>query len=116
MGKVSISIIVYVAAVFVASCSQILLKVSAGKKYSNRIKEYLNVYVIGAYSLFVLTTFATIWALRIIPISVGSALETLGYIFVAILSSVFLKEKISKNALLGYVLIVVGVTLFQVAG
>ncbi len=109
-----ISIIVYIAAVFVSSCSQILLKKSANIKYENRIREYLNFYVISSYSLFVLTTFATIWALREIAISTASALETLGYVFVAVLSKVFLKENMSRRAKMGYVLIIVGIIVFNV--
>lgn len=114
MAEYQISILIYIVAVFVSSVSQIILKKSANKDYSSRIKEYLNIYVISAYSLFILTTFATILALKNIAISTGSVLETLGYVFVAVLSRVLLKEQISRKAKIGYLFIVVGIILFEV--
>lgn len=114
MENYQISFIVYIAGVFIASLSQILLKISANKTYSSKIKEYLNIYVISAYGMLFCTTFATIWALKTIDISVGSILETLGYVFVAILSRFILKEKFSVKSKLGYVFIVAGVILFEV--
>ena len=42
---------IMVCSVFVASVSQILLKISANKTYPSKIKEYLNGYVITGLSL-----------------------------------------------------------------
>lgn len=112
MVKDNISFIVYIIAVFVSAISQILLKISANKHYENIVKEYVNRYVISAYSLLFGTTLLTIWALKNLTISMGSVLETLGYLFVALLSKIFLKEKISRTSFFGYTCIIVGIVIF----
>jgi len=52
-----IFVFVFLAAVFISSVSQILLKKSANKKYESTLKEYLNSLVIGAYLIFFVATF-----------------------------------------------------------
>lgn len=102
-------ILIFVFAVFLSSVSQILLKKSAGNKHDSVIKEYLNIYVISAYSIFVLVTLINIYAFRYIPVSFGAVLESLGYIFVAFLDRVIFHEKISRRKALGLLIIVSGV-------
>ena len=100
------------ASVIIASVSQILLKISAGKEYGSFLKEYLNVYVIIGYGLMVLSTLTTIVAYRGIEYKNGPIIESLGYILVMILSCLILKEKVGKKKLIGYGLIMVGVLVF----
>lgn len=71
--------------------------------------EYLNLYVIVAYSIYGIVTIASIYALKFIPLSYASALESLGYVFVAILGWIFLKEKITIKKFLGLVIIIIGI-------
>ena len=59
MNSLQISICILILSVFIASVSQILLKISANKTYSSRIREYLNVYVIFGYGLLFLSTLLT---------------------------------------------------------
>lgn len=73
------------------------------------MSEYLNIWVIGAYSCFFLATIMTTLAYKAVPLSVGPLLEATGYIWVVILGGVFLNEKISRKKLLGMVLICVGI-------
>ena len=103
---------IYVFSVLIASVSQIMLKISANKKYPSRIKEYLNPIVIIAYGLFFGCTFITMYALKVIPLTFAPILEASGYIFVAVLSYVILKEKISKRKLIGFILIVLGIAVY----
>lgn len=98
--------------VFLASCSQILLKKSAQKAYNSKIKEYINFYVISAYSVFVLTTFMTTYAYRVVPLAQGPVIETTGYIHIAILSMIFLKEQMTWKKALGTALIIAGICVF----
>jgi small multidrug resistance pump len=102
-------IIVFLASVFLASCSQILLKKSAQKEYPNRVSEYLNPQVIIAYLIFFSSTLLTIWAYKGVPLSLGPIFETTGYIYVVILSALFLQERITKRKLLGNILIIAGI-------
>lgn len=106
------SALLYVAAVFVSSVAQIILKTAANDQTKKGIKAYLNIRVIAGYGLFFGATLLTTIALKIIPLSLGSVLETAGYVFVPILSRIFLKERINSKSLIGYILIVAGIIVF----
>ncbi|MZK52790.1 EamA family transporter [Clostridium beijerinckii] len=99
----------YLVSVFLASVSQIVLKKSAGIKYKRKIDEYINKNVILAYLIFFSCTLFTVIALKKIPLSLAPILESTGYIYIAILSAIFIKEKITKKRLLGISLIIIGV-------
>lgn len=97
-----------IASVLVSSFSQVMLKKSSQREYKSKIQEYVNPLVIIAYVLFFICTFITIYALKVIPLSMSPILEAFGYIFVAILSYFFFHEKLNKKQVLGIMLIVVG--------
>ncbi len=105
--------IIFIFGVFISSISQIILKKSAQKKYENKIKEYLNPRVIFAYMIFFAATLCSVLAYTKIPLSFGPILESAGYIFVAILSRMFLKEKISKQKMLGLSIIIIGIIIYS---
>ena len=105
--------LVFVVSVLISSISQVMLKTSANKSYSDRIKEYLNPTVIIAYGLFFLSTLITVFAYKVVPLSLGPVLESTGYIFVAVLGVVLLKEKMSRRKLFGMILILAGLALFS---
>lgn len=86
-----------------------MLKKSADKEYESKIKEYMNPTVIFAYVLFMACTLITMYSLKVVPLSLAPVLEASGYIFVGILSYIFLKEKFSKKQLIGMLLILVGI-------
>lgn len=109
------SIIIFIVSVFIASCSQILLKKSANSSSNNsKIKEYLNKYVIVAYLLLFISTLLTMYAYKKIELSTGVIIESIGYIIIAILSYFVLHEKINKKDVLGIFLIVVGIIIFSI--
>ena len=128
-------ILIYLSGIFISAVAQILLKKSAGKKYENKlsnyfnkkennkfekflikyeskIKDYLNPYVIIFYSIFIGATFCTIFAYKKIDLSFGPILGATEYIFVAILSKIFLKEKINSKKILGLATICLGIAVF----
>lgn len=104
---------VMILSVLIASVSQIMLKKSAERKYPSKTKEYLNPLVITAYFLFFGTTLISMYALKVVPLSMAPILEACGYIFVAILSYIFLKEKMTKKQLLGMILIIIGIVVYS---
>ncbi len=106
--------LIYIVSVLIASVSQIILKTSSGKTYDSFIREYLNPRVIIAYGLFFLTTFISLYAYKVIPLSMGPILESTGYIWVAILSFVILGEKISKRKLTGLLVIIAGIVVYSI--
>lgn len=100
--------------VLIASISQILLKKSSEKEYSSFIKEYLNPYVIIGYGMMVLSTILTIFAFKGLDYKNGPIIESIGYIFVMLLSWKFLKEKITKKKIIGNALILLGILIFYI--
>lgn len=99
--------------VLCCSASQLLLKKSADGEHKNKIAFILNWKVVIAYGIFFVSIIINITALKHgvllkdIPI-----LEATGYVFVPILSFLFLKEKITKQTLLATSIIIVGIFVF----
>lgn len=113
MNKLLLYSVLMVVSVFVSSVSQIMLKISARKKYTSPIREYLNPFVIIAYALFLGCTFLTMYALKVVPLSMGAILESSGYIFVTVLSYIFLHEKFGKKKVLGLAIIITGMLIYS---
>lgn len=105
-------VLIFIAGVFISSISQIILKKSAEKEYPNKIREYLNVRVIFSYIIFFGATLCSILAYTKLSLSLGPILESSGYIFVAVLSRLFLKEKISKQKMIGLSIIIIGIVIY----
>lgn len=99
---------------FIASLSQILLKISANNPNYTGIYAYINMYVIIAYILFFISTFFSVYALKYIPISISAFLSTSSYFFVIFFSYIILKEKISKNMLIGLFFILLGIIIVNI--
>ncbi|MBQ6486476.1 EamA family transporter [Candidatus Saccharibacteria bacterium] len=102
----------YLFGVIISAIAQVLLKKSADKKHESKLKEYLNVPTMSAYFMFFLATVCNVFAYKYISLSVGPVLSMTEYIFVAVLSLVFLKEKIDKRKAIGLLIVFVGVAVF----
>ena len=100
--------------VTVASISQVLLKKSALKKYDRVVKEYLNFYVIGGYMLLFASMLLTVYAYSGMDYKYGPVIESLGNVFVLILSFLIFGEKIHRKKLIGVVCIMAGILIFNV--
>lgn len=113
MNKVVLYSGIYILGIIISSFAQILLKKSANIERNSKIEEYLNIRTILAYTIFFGATLCSVFAYKYIPLSFGPILGTTEYIFIAILSYFFLKEKINKRKLLGLIIIVIGVFIFS---
>ena len=105
-------IILLVLAVLVSSVSQIILKKSASKTYNSIFREYFNLYVITGYGLMVVSTVLVILGLKGVPYKNEPIIESLGYIFVMVLSNLVLGEKITKKKIIGNLLILSGIIIY----
>ncbi len=105
-------IILLVLAVLVSSVSQIILKKSASKTYNSIFREYFNLYVITGYGLMVVSTVLVILGLKGVPYKNEPIIESLGYIFVMILSNLILGERITKKKIIGNLLILSGIIIY----
>lgn len=105
--------LIYLSGVFISAIAQIILKKSAGKEYESKIREYLNPYVIIAYAIFFGATFCTIYAYKGVPLSFGPILAASEYVFVAVLSKIFLKENINLKKFIGLSVIIAGIIIYS---
>ena len=97
----------------VASFAQVLLKKSANEEHKNVIEEYLNWKVICGYGLMFVGMFLTIIAYgRGVQYKNGPIMESIGNIWVVILSFLFFREPITRNKVLGNILILLGIVIF----
>ena len=97
----------------VASFAQVLLKKSANEKHKNVIEEYLNWKVICGYGLMFVGMFLTIIAYsKGVQYKNGPIMESIGNIWVVILSFLFFREPITRNKVLGNILILLGIVIF----
>ena len=108
-------VLLFLGSVFIASVSQILLKKNAMITYPNKFREYANVKSVLAYGLFFVSSLLTVWAYKFVPLSMGPILESSGYVFVTILSVVFLKENVGRKKLIGLTTIITGIIVFSIA-
>lgn len=108
--------LLFLANVFLASVSQVLLKKAAMKKYDNVVREYLNPLVITAYLLFFLTTLVGVVAYKVIPISLGPVLEATSYLYVTLFGITIFGETLNGKKVLALILILTGVLIFSLLG
>ena len=103
---------IYALGVFLASISQVMLKMEAMKPHETVLAEYLNPMVIFAYAIFFLTTLMTILAYTVIPVSLGAVLEATSYLYVTAFGALIFKERITIPKLVAIGLIIFGVIVF----
>ncbi len=102
--------------VFISAVSQVILKKEAMRPHETVSSEYLNPKVIFAYALFVGTTFLSIIAYRVIPLSMGPVLEATSYIWISVFGVMIFRERITRRKALALVMIVCGIVVFSFSG
>lgn len=107
-------ILIIIISTFLTAVSQIILKYAALKFNKHSFtRQYLNPYVIFAYSIFFGVIFLNIYFYTFSQLKLGVLLNTAPIIFVLLLSKVFLKEKITKFQLIGSIIIIIGMAIFS---
>ena len=112
----NIFILVMIFVELLASVSQVLLKKSAQKEYPSRIREYLNVLVIGGYGLLVLSMIIGIFCYKHLGYMGTVVMEPIAYIMVMFLSRLVFGEKITGKKVIGMCLIIAGILIFNIGG
>ena len=100
------------AGTFFTALSQILLKISAGKTYRHPIFEYLNWRVITAYGIFFGVLLLNTYAYTRVDMKYGPVIDSFAYVFILILSSLILGEKITRRKLAGNLIIIAGILIY----
>ncbi len=114
MSKIVIYSCIYLVGVIISAFAQTLLKKSAMVDRKNKIKEYLNAQTIIAYTIFFSATLCSVFAYKYVPLSMGPILGTSEYIFITVLSYIFLKEKVNKKKLMGLLIIICGILIYSI--
>lgn len=104
--------IIIVITAFFSALSQILLNISADKTYKNKLFEYLNPYVILSYGILFLVLVVNVYCMKFVPLKNAHAVAASTYIFVLLLSRIFLKEKITVKKVVGNIIIILGIIVF----
>ena len=105
-------VIIWLAAMFIAAISQVLMKMSANREHKNTFREYANVFVATAYGLAVVSLYLTNLAFTKLDLKYSPVFQAIKYIFIWILGYFVLKEHISKRRLLAITVIVIGIIVF----
>ncbi len=91
--------------------SQVLLKL--GAKRGNRLTIFFNFFTILGYALFFIVTLMNLYVYKILDIKYAVIFMPLAFMFVMIFSVLFLKEKLSKQKLIGIGIILFGICVFN---
>lgn len=101
---------------FICSVAQVLLKKSAQTKYTSIIREYLNLRVITAYTIFFSATLLSVFAYKVVPLSMGPILEAAGYIYVTIFGVTIFREKMDRRKFIALGFIIAGIIIYSLGG
>lgn len=99
--------------VFISSVSQVMLKKASSKEYKNVIFEYLNPQVISAYALFFFSSLLCVFAYKVVPLSLGPALEATSYLYITFWGVTIFKEKLTRQKIFSLLLIILGICFYS---
>ena len=106
-------VLIGIGSVVLSCIGQLLLKLGARKTWPTRVREYLNIYVLGGYLIMGVCMLVTIYVYTGLQLKYGAVLESLGYVIILLMSRLLLGEPITRKKLAGNMLIVIGILLFN---
>ena len=113
MEEITLFYILVITGIFLSACSQLLLKKSADREHRSFLRSMLNWRVITAYAIFFGSLLINITAMsKGVKLKDMPILESLGYVFVPLLSYMVLNERITKRTMVSIVLILIGIYVF----
>lgn len=105
--------LIVILAVFSAACAQMLLKKAATIKYPSVIRQYLNPWVIGGYSIMGVMMLVNIFAMnKGVQLKEVGIMESLSYLFVPMMSFVLFQEKLTLLKICSIGVVICGVIIF----
>ena len=107
-----ICVVIFLMSTFISSISQVILKKSTFKHYDSVIREYINLPVILAYSIFLIATLMSVFTYKILPLSLATALDTTSYLYITFFGVVIFKEKLTKQKIFSLTLIILGILIY----
>ena len=99
--------------IFSCSLSQLFLKKSANLEHKSKLFEVINPLVVFSYMIFFSSLLINIWAMSHgLELKELAMFESLGYVFVPLLSYLVLKEAISVRTIFAITVILFGIFVF----
>ncbi len=95
--------------VFIASCTQVILKKSAMNTRLSGISYFINPATITAYGLFFGCTLLTFYCLSYLPMITVNVLECSAYVYILILDAIFFHKRLTLRKVLGNAMILAGI-------
>jgi len=106
-------VLIALGIVFVAACSQMLLKQGVRQGYTPWWRQYINPWVISGYGILFLTMVANIWCMHQgLQLKELSIIESTSYLFVPALSWLLFHESINRRKAISITIIIIGVIVF----
>jgi drug/metabolite transporter (DMT)-like permease len=99
------------AVVLLTGLGQVLLKIGARK--GGIVEMYTNQATLAGYSIFLMATICSIYALQVMDLKTLYALTSLNSVVVMVLSICVLKETLTKNKVIAVGLIFCGLLVFN---
>lgn len=103
------SYLLAIAAVLISSASQVLLKKKASKAPKSFWRKFLNAPVIVSYLLLFTSMILNSLALREMEMTVLPCITATSFLWIMILSAIFLDEKPTRRKVAGVAMILAGV-------
>ena len=101
-------------AAFFNAVSQVILKKGAEEtKDEHGFQKLLNRKVLLAYVIFGIVMLVNLYAYRGVDFKYGGIIQSIGQIFVLMLSVIFCGERMTKNRLVGNAFILLGIILYN---
>jgi multidrug transporter EmrE-like cation transporter len=104
-----LSYVFAIIAVLISSASQVLLKKKANNAPKSFWKKFLNAPVIVSYILLFTSMILNSLALRQMDMAVLPCITATSFLWIMLLSAIFLGEKPTRNKIIGIAMILVGV-------
>lgn len=112
--------IIVILSVFAAACAQMLLKKGSQLPSTLRegkgvrlLKQYLNPWVMGGYTIMFASMVINIWAMsKGVMVKEISIIESLSYLFVPVLSFFLFREKLTWKKIGAIGVILVGIFVY----
>ncbi len=102
-----------VASVFCAALAQMCLKRGAIGRHASMWSKYVNPWVVGGYIVLGTTLIVNVFCLEHgIQMKEISAIESLGYLFVPLLSRMFFLERVTIRKMVAIGIIMLGIMVF----
>jgi drug/metabolite transporter (DMT)-like permease len=103
-----------ILAVVLNSFGQVVLKKGANSTVGKPImNNYLNIWTLSGYFLFIIVTILNLYAFRQLPLNSLVILTPLSFILIGILSKLFLQEKLTLKQIISSVFIIIGIIIYN---